>query len=207
VKIGRESVSVRSLLCQHRKPKTLRCAGMEDEEICHWDKYRTGGDFIRRTVGNRGRPHTDVMLSASDRVVVARPQSGETHGIGDASALFDDPGNRFQRGGVGYLRIPLNAARTRRRNEAPEWLNRREEFISTLSEDRGARAERILSAFFLDHRTDVEIAGEVGWTRDAVKRERRTLVLMGKAFFERQAPQHPPSPAVSEGVEVAPASL
>jgi hypothetical protein len=101
--------------------------------------------------------------------------------------LYNDPNSRFQK--VGYLRKPLDEARSTRA-DAPEWLHRREAFLKTLKPDRAARAEKILSAFYLGGKTDRQIAETLDsnqtlrrWSKDAVKKERAHLIQMGNRFF------------------------
>ena len=96
--------------------------------------------------------------------------------------LYNDPNSRFQKGGTGYLRIPLDEPRSTRA-AAPEWLHRRKDFFKTLKANRAARAERILSGFYLEGKTDSQIAETLGWTKDAVKTERADLIEMGNRFF------------------------
>jgi hypothetical protein len=116
-----------------------------------------------------------------------------------ARDLFADPNSRFQAGGTGYLRIPLDEARSTRA-DAPEWLDCRESFLQTLRKSRSERAERILCGFYVEQKTDEQIAKEIGWTKDAVKKERKQLLENGSNFF-RLAAKHPPSPAMGEKTE------
>ena len=97
--------------------------------------------------------------------------------------LYLDPNSRIQRGGTGYLRVSLDEARSTR-GIAPEWLPRRERYLQTLRKSRSERAERILHAFFIEKRTDDQIAECEGWTKDAIKKERRVLIERGNHFFQ-----------------------
>ena len=110
--------------------------------------------------------------------------------------LYSDPNSRFQEGGTGYLRTPLDAPR-KTRADAPEWLLDRELFFSDLKLRRAARAERIFRGFYVDGETDKQIAYAVGWTKDAVKKERYALMRIGNEFF-RLAAKRPPCPAIDE---------
>jgi DNA-directed RNA polymerase subunit RPC12/RpoP len=102
-------------------------------------------------------------------------------------SLYGDPNSRFQAGGTGYLRKPLDEARSTRA-DAPDWFRHREAFLKTLKPNRAVRAEQILSAFYLGDKTDSQIAETLGWTKDAVKKERADLIRMGNRFF-RESPQ------------------
>ena len=115
-----------------------------------------------------------------------------------AADLFADSNSRFQKGGTGYLRIPLDAPRSTRA-DAPEWIRVRESFLRTLRPTRAARGEKILSEFYLEGKTDAQIAEIVGWTKDAVKKERRSLIKDGDEFFRPRPAGYPPSPAIGEG--------
>jgi hypothetical protein len=130
----------------------------------------------------------------------ARIRHTEEEEIQDAILidLFTDPRSGFQRGGTGYLRIPLDAPRSTRA-DAPEWLDRRESFLVTLRRSRSERAERILCGFYVAAMTDEQIAKMEGWTKDAIKEERQHLAKRGNHFFRTLALKHPPSPATSEG--------
>jgi hypothetical protein len=114
-----------------------------------------------------------------------------------AADLFFDPNSRFQKGGTGYLRIPLDAPRNTRA-DAPEWIHGRESFLRTLRSTRAARGEKILSGFYLEDKTDTQIAQIVGWSKDAVKKERKSLIKDGDEFFQPRPAGYPPSPAVGE---------
>ena len=96
--------------------------------------------------------------------------------------LYNDPNSRFQAGGTGYLPKPLDEARSTRA-DAPDWFRRREAFLKSLKPNRAARAERILSAFYIGGKTDRQIAETLGWTKDAVKTERADLIGLGNRFF------------------------
>src|SRR4029077_16277352 len=111
-----------------------------------------------------------------------------------ARALFSDPNSRFQRGGTGYLRVPLDEARIMRRLAAPDWLDRRGDFIRTLKASRAARAEQILSAFYIDGKTDMQIAQIIGWRKHSVKSERVALIRKGNAFFHASGSDAPLAP-------------
>lgn len=111
--------------------------------------------------------------------------------------LFTDPNSRVQKGGIGYLRIPLDASRSTRA-DAPEWFDLRESFLRTFKKTRAARGERILYGFYVEERTDEQIADSVGWEKDSIKRERAQLLERGNQFFQPLAAKHPPSPAISE---------
>jgi DNA-directed RNA polymerase subunit RPC12/RpoP len=109
--------------------------------------------------------------------------------------LYNDPNSRFQKGGEGYLRKPLDEARNTRA-DAPDWFRRREAFLKTLKPDRAARAEKILSAFYLGGKTDRQIAETLDsnqrlrrWSKDAVKKERADLIQRGNCFFLGNPPQ------------------
>ena len=67
----------------------------------------------------------------------AKPIQHAPHSEEAASArgLYTDPNSRFQKGGTGYLRIPLDAPRSTRA-DAPEWLDCRESFLRTLKKSR-----------------------------------------------------------------------
>jgi hypothetical protein len=99
-----------------------------------------------------------------------------------ARELFNDPNSRFQKGGVGHLRIPAAAARNTRA-DAPEWLDYRQVFIATLKPSRAARAEVILAGFYLENQTDTEIGQILDWAKDSVKKERAILLKQGNAFY------------------------
>ena len=107
------------------------------------------------------------------------PRSEEARILRD---LYRDPRSGFQKGGTGYLRVPLDEPRNTRA-DAPEWLCRREDFFKTLRASRAIRAEQIFSAFYLGDKTDSQIAETLGWTKDAVKKERADLIRMGNRFF------------------------
>lgn len=111
--------------------------------------------------------------------------------------LYSDPNSGFQKGGTGYLRIPLDAPRNSR-VDPPEWLADRELFIRTLKSHRAARAERILYKFYIGRETDHEIAESERWSKDAIKNERHALVRRGNHFFSSCGAKHPPSPAMHE---------
>jgi hypothetical protein len=111
--------------------------------------------------------------------------------------LYRDPNSGFQKGGTGYLRIPLSAARGTRA-AAPAWLHFRENFTQTLRPRRAARAERILCGFYVDGMTDKQIAESEDWTKDAIKKERHYLLRSGTDFFRSLLAEHPPSPAINE---------
>src|SRR5262249_23434926 len=96
--------------------------------------------------------------------------------------LCNDPNSRVQKGGTGYLRKPLDEPRSTRA-DAPEWFHRREGFFKTLSAKRAVRAEQIFSGFYIDKRTDRQIAEAVRWSKDSVKNERADLIRMGNRFF------------------------
>ncbi len=114
-----------------------------------------------------------------------------------AADLFADANSRFQKGGTGYLRIPLDAPRNTRA-DAPEWIHVRESFLRTRRSSRAARGEKILSGFYLEDKTDAQIAEIVGWTKDAVKKERKSLIKDGDEFFRPRPAGYPPSPAIGE---------
>jgi len=109
--------------------------------------------------------------------------------------LYADPNSRFGPGGTGFLRTPLDAPRGTRA-EAPEWLDRRDGFLQTLKQSRPERAERILCGFYVESKTDEEIARAEGWTKDAIKKERKDLVREGNDFYQLLETKHPPSPAI-----------
>ncbi len=111
--------------------------------------------------------------------------------------LYRDPNSGFQKGGTGYLRIPLDAARGTRA-AAPAWLHFRENFTQTLRPRRAARAERILCGFYVDGMTDKQIAESEDWTKDAIKKERHHLLRSANDFFRSVLAKHPPSPAIDE---------
>jgi hypothetical protein len=98
----------------------------------------------------------------------------------------------------GYIRIPLSAPRGTRA-DTPGWIEQRGRFLQTLAKARSERAERILYGFYVEDRTDQQIAKLEGWTKDAIKKERQHLVKRGNHFFRTLAPKHPPSPAIVEG--------
>ena len=126
--------------------------------------------------------------------------SADIHGNVDDAVLCDlflDPNNRFGAGGTGYLRIPLTAARLDYRADAPEWLDHREEFLSTLRGNRGKRGEIILRCYYLEGMTDAEVSREINWKKDSAKKERMTLVNLGDRFFEAMAIL-PPRPTIGE---------
>jgi hypothetical protein len=111
--------------------------------------------------------------------------------------LYCDPNSGFQKGGTGYLRIPLDAPR-KTRTDAPEWIPDRGIFIHNLRPRRAARAERILCGFYVDGQTDKQIADAVGWSKDAIKKERYALIRRGNDFFRIPAAKRPPCPAIDE---------
>jgi hypothetical protein len=127
------------------------------------------------------------------------PEKEISHEDALLSDLFTDPNSRFQEGGTGYLRIPLDAPRTDRRADAPEWLDCRESFLRTLRKPRAERAELILQGFYVEEKTDEQIAEAVGWAKDSIKKERKHLINEGNNFFRVSAAKHPPSPAITEG--------
>lgn len=100
----------------------------------------------------------------------------------NVTALYADPNSRFQKGGTGFIRIPLDEPRSTRA-DAPEWLDRRQDFFKALKPSRAARAEQILSEFYLGYKTDTQIAGTLGWGKDSVKKERSALLQGGNRFF------------------------
>jgi hypothetical protein len=105
--------------------------------------------------------------------------------------LFSDPNSRFQEGGTGYLRILLGAPR-KTRADAPAWLDRREDFFKTFKARRAVRAEQIFREFYIDDKTDTQIAGALGWKKDSVKKERGDLIRRGNRFFGALANEPPP---------------
>jgi hypothetical protein len=111
--------------------------------------------------------------------------------------LYSDPNSGFQKGGTGYLRVPLDASR-KTRADAPEWLPDRELFFQTLKPRRTARAERIFCGFYIHGQTDKQIAYAVSWSKDAIKKERYDLMRRGNEFFRSLAAKRPPCPAIDE---------
>ena len=111
--------------------------------------------------------------------------------------LYTDPNSRFQKGGTGFLRNPLDAPRDTRA-DAPDWLPVRGRFIETLRHTRSQRAERILRGFYLDGKTDKQLAESEGWAANSIKKERHDLVRRGTDFFRIAAAKHPPRPTMSE---------
>lgn len=103
-----------------------------------------------------------------------------------ARDLYNDANSRFQKGGTGYLRVPLDAPRDTR-GHAPDWLPARELFIETLRHNHSERAERILRGFYLDGKTDKHLAESEGWATDSIKKERHDLVRRGTDFFRINA--------------------
>lgn len=146
-------------------------------------------------IGSGAETHNYAAAGPSDKCVSKE--------AGIISDLFCDCNNRFQPGGSGYLRTPLDAARKARRAEAPEWLDRRADFIRNLRPTRSARAEQILSAFYLEEKTDTQISPLVGWAKDSVKKERASLIREGNNFFRSLAADNPPRPAIDEKVRPA----
>ena len=124
--------------------------------------------------------------------------SGAGSGESSVRDLYTDPNSRFQKGGTGHIRLPLDATRETRANP-PEWLPNRELFLKTLRCRRALRAERILSGFYLNEERDTQIAAAIGWTKDAVKKERKTLIQTGDDFFRLGLEECPPCPAIFEG--------
>lgn len=258
----------RGFRCPHAGPRTLclKCAGLDDNEIKRWRKYRTRGRFVTRgllsyvpvtisradcilasrqqgavslskvsdwykcrkcgrtTEVENGKqrpescpqcsgslisvpepfqtcefsPEAGIAAKASDYAGAGpaeRPASSETLAI--ALELFLDPNSRVQEGGVGYLRVPLSAPRATRA-DAPQWIDIRENFLGTLKSSRAVRGDEILRRFYLEDETDTQIAKAVAWTKDAVKKERGTLIRQGNEFFRQRSAKYPPSPAVSE---------
>ncbi len=108
-----------------------------------------------------------------------------TDGIA-ARDLYSDANSRFQKGGTGYLRMPLDAPRNTR-GDAPDWLPARELFIETLKHSHSQRAERILRGFYHDGKTDKQLAESEGWATDSIKKERHDLVRRGTDFFRINA--------------------
>jgi len=100
--------------------------------------------------------------------------------------LYGDPNSRFQKGGTGYLRVLLDEPRSTRA-DAPEWLHRRQDFFKTVNVPRAVRAEKILGGFYLEGKTDSQIAQTLGWTKDAVKKERADLLRLGNRFFRESS--------------------
>jgi len=96
--------------------------------------------------------------------------------------LYADPNSKFQEGGTGFIRIPLDEPRTTRA-DAPQWLHRRQDFFRTLKASRSARAEQIFFGFYLGDKTDKQIAETLGWRKDSVKKERAVLLRRGNRFF------------------------
>jgi hypothetical protein len=187
----------RALRCSHGKCRSLcwKCAGLTSSEIQKWDKHRTKGRRINRGTLNRYIP---VKISRADCVLVSRPKSGvSSPDVSNSSefvvALFFDPNSRFQKGGTGYLRIPLDAARSTRA-DSPAWIHVRESFLRTLRPTRAARGEKILSEFYLEDKTDAQIAEIVGWTKDALKKERKHLIKNGDEFFQPRPAGYPLAP-------------
>jgi hypothetical protein len=105
--------------------------------------------------------------------------------------LYADPNSRFQEGGTGFLRIPLDEPRSTRA-DAPGWLHQRQSFFRTLKASRAARAEQIFCGFYLGDKTDTLIAETLGWRKDSVKKERTVLLRRGNRFFEARANEPPP---------------
>jgi hypothetical protein len=115
--------------------------------------------------------------------------------------LFSEPNNRFQGGGTGYLRIPLDAPR-KTRADAPPWFECRASYFRTLRTRRAVRAEQILSEFYACAKTDAQIAGTLGWKKDSVKKEREELIRRGNRYFQNLTRvEHPPKPAINEEAE------
>jgi hypothetical protein len=111
--------------------------------------------------------------------------------------LYSDPNSGFQKGGTGYLRVPLDAPRNTKA-DSPEWLLDRELFFQTLSPRRAVRAERIFCGFYINGQTDKEIACAVSWTKDALKKERYALRRKGNEFFRSLTARRPPCSAIDE---------
>lgn len=130
----------------------------------------------------------------ADVSIPARTRHTEEEEIkaGILRELYRDPNSRFQEGGTGYLRIPLDEPRSTRA-DAPEWLDWRKIFLQTLKNSRSERAERILYGYYVDRMTDRQIAEAVGWATDSVKKERKLLVEQGNEFF-LGAPNTPLAP-------------
>lgn len=105
--------------------------------------------------------------------------------------LYAHPNSRFQEGGTGYLRIPLDEPRSTRA-DAPEWLHRREDFFKTFKASRAARAEQIFCEFYLGNQTDRQIGETLGWRKDSVKKERAAVLRSGNRFFGVCGSQIPP---------------
>ena len=129
----------------------------------------------------RGAEIKDYLSTAPNR---KDPDSEEAAIRG----LYGDPNNRLQKGGTGYLRKPLDEPRSTRA-DAPEWLHRREDFFKTLKPSRSDRAEKIFYGFYLDDKTDGQIAETLGWSKDSVKKERAVLIQRGNRFFLGDPPQ------------------
>ena len=68
----------------------------------------------------------------------------------------------------------------------------REDFFKTFRARRAVRAEQIFREFYIDDKTDTQIAGALGWKKDSVKKERGDLVRRGNRFFGVCNAQTPP---------------
>jgi hypothetical protein len=167
-------------------------------DIEQWKDYRTNErPVFRRVKSNR---YIDVRISRNDCVLTTRRETkSEAHSISFCSDevnkikdLYFDPNSRFQKGGTGYLRIPLDEPRNTRA-DAPEWFHRRDDYFKTLKTSRAARAEQIFCGFYLDDKTDRKIAETLGWRKDSVKKERTDLLRRGNRFFGNFGQvKHPP---------------
>ena len=123
------------------------------------------------------------MAYAGAEPIRKAPRSDEAKKL---RGLYGDPNSRFQAGGTAYLRIPSDEARSTRA-DAPEWLHRRQDFFKTVNAPRAVRAEKILGGFYLEGKTDSQIAQTLGWTKDAVKKERADLLRLGNRFFRESS--------------------
>jgi len=165
---------------------------------CHGAVVPVGEPFqpfqFSKDIGNGAgrRQYTDA------KPIHNSPRSQESAILTD---LYADPNSRFQKGGTGYLRVPLDEPRNTRA-DVPEWLHHRDDYFKTLKASRAARAEQIFCGFYLSDKTDRQIAETLGWRKDSVKKERTVLLRRGNRFFGNLGqPKHPPSPAISEGEE------
>jgi hypothetical protein len=215
----------RALRCPHRDNRSLcpKCADLSASEIEKWNLRRTKERRVRPRWLSLNQ-YNRVKLASNDCCLVSRPPGGalaaaiRNFGEGARGGDYADarPARRVpnseeaanardffmnSNGGVviGNIRTPLDAPRGTRA-DTPAWIEQRGRFLQTLTKARSKRGERILRGYYVEEQTDQQIAECVGWSKDAIKKERKMLVEKGEEFFGVLATKHPPRAAIGEKV-------
>ena len=118
---------------------------MTECALCHGAVIPVGEPFQTAQFSPRIHDGAERRAYADAQPIQKASRSEEAINTRD---LYADPNSRFQEGGTGFLRIPLNEPRSTRA-DVPEWLDQRQDYFKTLKASRAARAEanllRILS--------------------------------------------------------------